>query len=182
MLALSQIDSHVLAWKQPKWSREYYELKAGRNLIASLGMTKWFSDQAEVQTCSSNWMFDRPDFFRAKGIVYSPGSEVPTARFQFDWLKNCRVFLKDGRRFNWFRTKTFQDAWALTGKDDTLIYEISFGTRWFKRQASITLSLHPGEVSQLDLLLCLGFYIGYCIQQDTAAAVAATSAATSACV
>lgn len=177
MLPILRVDQTTLTWVQPKWSHDYYELLAGKAVVASLAMTKWFSDEAEACTAGSNWIFDRLGFFRTHGVALNKGTEIEVACFEYDWTKDCTINLKDGRNFNWFRTKTFQEAWALTAENDSLIYTMEMGTHWFKRQARLVLSVLPADLADLDLLLCLGFYLGYCAQQDTAAAVAATTAA-----
>ena len=61
---------------------------------------------------------------------------------------------------------------------ESVVYEIEFGMRWFKQEAWITLpsyqaAQHPG----LIFLLCTGMYLGYCYNQDSAAAVAVCTTA-----
>ena len=61
---------------------------------------------------------------------------------------------------------------------ERLVYEIEFGMRWFKQEAWITLPARQAvSVAELTFLLCLGMYLGYCFNQDSAAAVAASSVA-----
>jgi len=177
MYPIAKINQPTLTWEQPKWSRDYFELLTGKAVVASLAMTRWFSDEAEARTAGSSWIFDRLGFFRTHGVALQKGSEIEVARFDYDWTKDCTIYLKDGRTYEWFRTKTFQEAYALTAEDDSLIYAMELGTHWFKRQARLELGVLPADLADLDLLLCLGFYLGYCAQQDTAAAVAATTGA-----
>jgi hypothetical protein len=50
--------------------------------------------------------------------------------------------------------------------------------RWFKQEAWITLpAFQAVNAAELTFLLCLGMYLGYCVDQDSAAAVAASSTA-----
>jgi len=182
MLALAQIDQKYLTWRQPRWTREYYELRAGDCLLGSLAMKKWFSDQAEVNTATAAWIFDRKDFFRTAGIAFERQSKIEVARFEYEWLKDCQISLSDGRSFKWFRTKVLEYAWAMTTESDRLLFEMALGMRWFKREGLITLEVKPSIFPNLDLLICLSFYLGYCEQQDTAAAVAATTGVTAAVI
>lgn len=62
---------------------------------------------------------------------------------------------------------------------ELLVYEIEFGMRWFKQEAWINLPVHQVvNIAELTFLLCLGMYLGYCFNQNVAAAVAVSSTAT----
>lgn len=182
MLALAQIDQKYLSWKQPRWTREYYELRAGKDVVSSLAITKWFSDQAEVNAASGAWIFDRTGFFHSGGIVYERESQVELASFEYDWIKDCQISMHDGQNFKWFRTKVLESTWTMTTEVDQPLFELVLGTHWFKREGRVTLAVQPGAFPNLDLLICLSFYLGYCALNDTAAAVAATTSATAAIV
>jgi hypothetical protein len=61
---------------------------------------------------------------------------------------------------------------------ERLVYEIEFGMRWFKQEAWVTLppyqaAQHPESI----FLLCAGMYLGYCYNQDSAAAIAVCTTA-----
>lgn len=182
MLTLAQIDQKYLIWRQPRWTREYYELRAGKDVIGSLGMRKWFSDQAEVNTTSGTWIFDRTGFFRSGGIVYERDKQVEIASFEYDWVKDCQIYMHDGQSFKWFRTKVLETAWIMASAKDQPLFELVLGTHWFKREGRVTLGVNPDTLPNLDLLICLGFYLGYCALNDTAAVVAATTSVTAAIV
>jgi hypothetical protein len=149
-------------------------------VIGSLAMTKWFSDQAEAITASGAWIFDRTGFFRSGGIVYERESQVELASFEYDWIKDCQISMHDRQTFKWFRTKVLDSTWAMTTEKDQLLFELVLGTHWFKREGWVTLDVQPGDFPNLDLLICLSYYLGYCALNDTAAAVAATTSATAA--
>jgi hypothetical protein len=145
-------------------------------------MRKWFSDQAEVNTASGRWLFDRTGFFRSGGIVYERDTQVEIASFEYDWMKDCQISMCNGQTFNWFRTKVLESAWVMTSEQDQPLFELVLGTHWFKREGRVTLAVKPNALPNLDLLICLSFYLGYCALNDTAAAVAATTSATAAIV
>ena len=59
---------------------------------------------------------------------------------------------------------------------ERLVYEIEFSMRWLKQEAWINLPARQAvNAAELTFLLCLGMYLGYCFNQDSAAAVAASS-------
>lgn len=149
----------------------------------------------------------------------SPGNEpnfVLVASFEVGWMWEGDILFCNGKVYHWYRTKAFQNRWALTevisdqqGKHpgevtsqykttsiepkrkrsflrkhakpvrrECLVYEIEFGMRWFKQEAWITqIPSQAGQQPDLIFLLCAGMYLGYCYNQDTAAAVAVCTTA-----
>ncbi len=56
-------------------------------------------------------------------------------------------------------------------------FEIRLGMNWFKRRAVVRLWPDVQRTPGLALLLCLGLYLGICIEQDAAGAAAGANAA-----
>jgi hypothetical protein len=176
MKPLASLTKTVLLWKQPKWAVDYYELRAGEDLLGELYWTKCLSDQAIARCDGSTWVLDRRGFFRDRVVATAPGSEQPVASFDFEWLKDGDLILTDGRSFRWYRTKVFGSAWALVGEAGGAVFEIHLGMNWFKRQATVKLWPDVHTMPGLGLLLCLALYLGICTEQDAAGAAAATTA------
>jgi hypothetical protein len=61
---------------------------------------------------------------------------------------------------------------------ERLVYEIEFGMHWLKQEAWITLPAPQAvNAAELTFLLCLGMYLGYCFNQDSAAVAVTSSTA-----
>ncbi|MEW5868390.1 MAG: hypothetical protein AB1894_03885 [Chloroflexota bacterium] len=176
MYPLHTLATSDLLWRQPKFGMDHYELRAGPGLLATISWPRWLSDLAVARCAAASWELDRPDFFRQTVVACPAGSAQEVARAEFDWLKDARLQLADGRAYEFYRTYAFRQAWALVSEPGQLVYEIEFGMRWFKRLARVRLAAPP-STPQLDLLLCLGLYLGCCIIEDAAVVVAATTAA-----
>lgn len=166
--------TRTLIWKQPKFGVDHYELRAGEKLIGELYWTKWFSDRAIARCRSGEWKFDRVGCLRQRVLAIDSRTGKQAASFEIGWFYEGDIHLANGRIYQWYRTKAFSSAWAIVDEQDKLVYEIQIGNRWFKYEASVSLAVNI-RYPELDLLICLGLYLGICTMQDAAAAVAATA-------
>jgi hypothetical protein len=171
-----RIAMNTLVWKQPKWSSDHFELMGGQQVVGELWWTKCLSDQAVARYGGSTWLFDRPGFFRDRVVAVERGSGAPAASFAFGWLKDGELVLADGRSFRWFRTKVLGLAWALVDLNGVGVFDIELGMDWFKRQAVVRLQPGARSTAGIGLMLCMGMYLGICIDLDTAAVAAVTPA------
>ncbi len=165
---------HTIIWRQPKFGVDHYQLLDGEKLIGELYWTRWLSDRAIAHCRQTAWEFDRVGCLRQHVVAMDSRTEVQAASFEIGWLYEGDIRVANGRVYRWHSTKAFRNAWAVVDEKDELVYEIEIGTRWFKHEASVFLAvdnLYP----DLDLLVCLGLYLGICTMQDAAAAVAATA-------
>lgn len=174
MKNIRSVKQRMLIWKQPKFAVDHYELRAGEELIGELYWTKWLSDRAVACCGQGVWELDRVGCLRQQVVAFDSRSRMRVASFEFGWLNEGDILMANGRVYQWYRTKTFNSAWAIVDENDELVYEIQIGTRWFKYEASVSLAVDNFN-SELALLICLGMYLGICTMQDAAAAVAATA-------
>ncbi len=215
-----------LAWRQPRFSEDFYELgdnPASDALYATIGWPKWLSDMAIAHSAVGIWQFDRLGWTRGTIVATRPvepsadsgkgnlPASVQVASFEVGWFWEGDIVLSSGEVYHWWRTKTFRNAWALTEvisedekslptkmvtqrestrnkperkgfrlrrsskpvRKEKLVYEIEFGLRGLKQENWVTLPAHPhGIHPELVFLLCLGMYLGYCYNMDSAAAIA----------
>lgn len=183
MKPIHKILTRELFWKQPRWSREYYELSTESKLrkpddiVATVAWTRWLSDEAVAITHQDQWTFDRVGFLDRRTVVWDKVKGLEVASVQFGWRGDGTIFLISGKVYRWNRSKTFAPAWIITDADEFPVLEIELGMHWFKQEGVVDLNLMGSNMDDLSLLLPLGFYLGVCAQRDTAAVVAATTAA-----
>jgi hypothetical protein len=175
MKPLNALTGGELLWKQAKFGADHFELIHEETRFAELTWTRLLSDEAVARTAGGWWTFDRLGCLRGRVVATVAESEQVAASFEFDWLKNGTLQLANGRTFEWYRTRTFANAWALAEAGGTGFLEIEHGFHWFSQRAWVTLHFPAGD-PDLPLLLCLAMYLVYCINQDMAGAVAATTA------
>ncbi|HEY71060.1 MAG TPA: hypothetical protein G4O08_10805 [Anaerolineae bacterium] len=181
MKRLQAVDLGILMWKQVRFGADHFQLLAGEDCVGELYWTKWFSDLAVAQCAHGTWHMDRPDFFADRVIVTDPATEQRVAIFVKGCFGDGPLTMRDGREYEWARTKTFRNYWALFNEGGEVIFEIRAGMRWFKHEADVVLHAAASKEPDLPLLLLLGWYLVFMAIQDSAAvgAVVATTAAAS---
>ena len=180
MKSMKHIAHKDLLWKQPKFFVDHFQLLAGDELLAEVYWIKWLSDRAVARCYQGHWVFDRVGFFRRRIVAMEAGSGDEVASLELGWLNEGKVYLASGEIFHWYRTGAWGDTWIMADEDGETLFVIRFGMHWFKHQANVALATSIKEKPQLALLLCFAMYLGFCNIQDTAGAVAATTAATGA--
>jgi len=174
---LASVDLDNLLWKQMGLGARDFELRSGDDLVARLYWPKLLSDRAVAQSAAGTWHIDRLGFFRRRTVVTPAGSDLEIASFEPGWSGDGDLILADGRAFQWYRTKVLRNAWALVDQDDTLWLEVHEGMRWFKHEADVVVHVVPDSAPELSLLILTTWYLVFANLQDSAAVVAATTAA-----
>jgi hypothetical protein len=175
MKSLHTVNLGNLVWKQEHFGVDHFLLQAGEDCVGEIYWTKWFSDCAVATCAHGTWHLDRPDFFADRVVVMDPATKQKVAIF----LKGCFgdgvLRMRDGRKYEWARTKTFKNYWALFDESGEVVFEIRAGMRWFKHEADVVLHAAASAEIQLPLLVLIGWYLVFMAIQDSAAVVAATS-------
>jgi hypothetical protein len=177
MKNLASVDLNNLLWKQMGLGARNFELRAGDDLVAVIYWPKLLSDRAVARSAAGIWQIDRLGFFRQRIVVSPAGSDLEIASFEPGWLGDGDLVLTDGRVFQWYRTKALGNAWALADQDDNLLFEVHEGMRWFKHEADVVLHVAVDSMPELLLLILTTWYLAFAYIQDSAAVVAATTAA-----
>lgn len=182
MQSIAKLNQTELIWNQPKFSKEYYILETENQIFAELWWTKWLSDEAIARTADDQWTFDRQGCWRDRIVAYHESSQTPIAQLVLPALKDSGQLLIGDRTYDWYRTRALREAWAFALAGGNQILGIELGMHWFKRRAWI--ELEPLQINNFDLglLLCLGFYLAVCIDQDSAAVAAAVAGGTVAAI
>jgi len=174
---MRSMDLRNLIWKQKRFAAHDFELRSRENTVGVMYWTKWFSDLAVAETADGVWELDRPGFFRDRTVVRDQRTGMTVAVFDKGWFGEGTLSLYDGRTMEWYRTKALCNHWALSAKDDEVVFEIREGMRWFKHEADVVLYSGAEGQADLQLLLLIGWYLVFMSIQDSAAAVAATTSA-----
>ena len=154
MKSINTLTENELLWNQPRFGADHFELYRDDGLFAGIYWTKLLSDAAIDRVANRWWTFDRLGWLRDKVVATVADTEQVVASFEFDWLKNGTLQLANGRTFEWYRTKTLSNAWALVENGQRAFFEIEHGFHWFKQRAWVTLHF-PADDPDLPLLLCL---------------------------
>lgn len=182
MDTISALAGHSLEWLQPKTLERTYELQAGPAQLATLTFHSALGTLATAATADGAWTFKRIGFLNPRVTVRVAGSPDDLAVYQPKFWGDGTLTFAGGAAFRWRPTNFWATEWAFTGADDTPLIRFRAGAEKarlsdiLKTQA--TVELQPDESIQpfIPLLVALGMYLIILHQQDTAGAVAATSA------
>ena len=88
METLSKVAGLPLYWVQPDTFARWFELRAGENLVATLGWQTSCGTLAMAESGDGRWTFKRLGFLNPRVAVREAGSEIDIATF---W-PSCRDF------------------------------------------------------------------------------------------
>jgi hypothetical protein len=177
MNAIHTLTKTDLLWRQSKFGVDRFELYQGDRQFADIRWPRLLSDIAVARIVGRKWIFNRKGWLRDRIVAAESVTRKVEATFEFDCSRNGSLKLANGRTFQWYCTKTFGNAYALVEKGHLDYLEIEHGHHWFSQRAWVEVKFRPDDLD-LPLLLCLVMYLLFCINQDTAAAVAAATSVT----
>ena len=85
MRAIRDITEQGLHWTQPSTFNREYELRAGDEVVATLGWQKTGGSLALARSTEGNWTFKRSGFLSPRVTVRLAGSETEVAVFKPSW-------------------------------------------------------------------------------------------------
>ena len=174
MKPLSEVTGLPLQWMQPSGLREAYELRTGDDIVAALRFRSRSDSMATAETAEECWTFKRVGFWRTRVTVRCCDAEQELAVFRNNtWKGGGTLELADGRRFL-ASTNTWQSRYEIANEagDSLLVLDIG-GV--FRQSAKVDIQPAALRMTELPLLITLGWYLVVMMNQDNAAAVLVTT-------
>lgn len=184
MKRIGDYQIETLEWRQPKGLDHYYELKARQQLLARLTFRSLFGTLATAETAEGSWTYKRVGFLNPRVTVRVADKEGDLAVYQPKFWGDGVLTFKDGRSLAWKPVNFWQTDWFFFSAQGEAVLGFKSGIQKerlrdvFKTQFTL---VRPGagpDPDILPILATLGLYLLILHQQDSAAAVAATTAAT----
>ena len=185
MKAFSSAVGTDLYWIQPKGlDNRWFELRAGRDVVATLGFETLCGSLAGAQSADGSWTFKRLGFFNPRVTVRRAGEEVNLAIYTPRWTgREGTLEFPDGRVFGWVQANFWATKYQITDTAGYSLVSFESGAEKsrlsdvFKTQARVETGPRGRALPELPLLVLLGWYL-IILQKQDAAAVAAVVAAT----
>ena len=174
-----------LYWVQPKTFERWFELRAGDQVVATLGWETSCGTLARGTTADGSWTFKRVGFLNPRVTVRQSRSEVDLAVFWPRWLGDGTLEFAYGKAYRWQSTNFWASDWMFTATDGTPLVAFKEGSRegglsnLFKMQSLVEIHPQARDLAELPLLILLGWYLMILRQDDAAAGAAAVAAAAS---
>ena len=148
-----------LVWDQPKWSRRYYELRAGEERIAIMQYPSMWRSEAHVAFGEDKFVIAPAGFWETRLVVRTVDTNTGIAATRSSWRGMREIVFTNGRSFKFQPRGILQTSWVFipTGNDEILT--IRKHPRSFHAGARITLSTAAAQYPEIRVLLALGFHL-----------------------
>jgi hypothetical protein len=165
-----------LEWVQPKAPKHAWELRAGKEVVATLRFRSALGSFATAESGDGCWTFKRVGFWQTRVTVRACDGDRDLAHFRNDtWSGGGTLELADGRRFR-ATTNLWQTDYRFVGDLGQPLVRFALSGA-LRLRAEVTLSAEGAHRPALPLLVLLGWYLAVMMHQDAGAAAAAASAA-----
>ncbi|UCH59071.1 MAG: hypothetical protein JSV61_12755 [Anaerolineales bacterium] len=184
MKRIGDYQIETLEWRQPKGLDHYYELRARQELLARLTFRSLLGTLATAETSEGSWTFKRVGFLNPRVTVREAGQEANLAVYQPKFWGDGVLTFQDGRALTWKPVNFWRTDWSFFNAQEDAVLEFISGLQEeklrdvFKTQYTLIRHGAGPDPDILPILATLGLYLLILHQQDAAAAMAGTSAAT----
>lgn len=171
-------------WRQPHTFERSFILGSQEFEFASLIFQSAFGSLAIATTAEESWSFKRVGFFNPRVTVRRKDEEIDLGIYRPRWTGSEGTLELGGRSFVWKSVNFWATQFVFTDSQAGELMRFRQGnaesklTDIFKEQARVEIASHAWEMSELPILISLGWYLIILHQDDSAAVVAATTAAT----
>lgn len=170
-----------LTWQKPQFARNYFEMYADDQRIATLEWQSMWRNAAVASTPSNLWHFDRVGFWQRRIEITLEGRDTAGLYGVYtpNWAGDQGTLrLASGDDYEWKRTNFWgtQFEWlSLRDADDPKpLLQFFKRTGFGKARAEIGFLATGIKPETVDLLVAFGWYLLVLKERDTAAVVAAT--------
>jgi hypothetical protein len=176
MKPIKEYTGKGLKWVQPSAMKMEYELQAGQELTARLRFRSSFGSFATAESADGCWTFKRVGFFQTHVSIRRCGDETDLAVFRNNtWKGGGTLEFPSG--FRYLATTNFWQT-HLDFQTENGGSLVSFHSGGFIHlSADVEIAPVGALLGELPLLVLLGWYLVIMMHQDSAAVVAASSAA-----
>jgi hypothetical protein len=177
MKHLSEVRDRELKWIQPQALKQEFELRAGDEVVATLRFKSSFGSLATAESADGCWTFKRVGFWHPRVTIRVCGDDTDIAVFKNrTWNNGGTLEFPDGRRYladlNFWATR-----YELTTETDEVLLRYTSIGGFAHFSAKVDVLPDFARQSEMPWLIMLGWYLRILVSQDSAAAVAATTAA-----
>lgn len=184
MKSLKEAGPEHLNWIQPKTTHQFFELKSNEYLFGTLQFPKSVGSLAVAESLEGKWTFKRVGFFSTRITVRKSGDENNIAIFKPNLMASSGVLeFSDGKKFQWHAANFWETKFEFKDVKEETVVRFRSGIEepklkdWFKTQARVEIPEQINDLTELSIMVLLGWYLIVAFQMDSSAGavVAATS-------
>jgi hypothetical protein len=173
MRQISEVADQELLWVQPAKMKMDFELRAGDEVVATLGWQR--ASLATGRTSDHEWTFKREGFWHPRITVRAPGSDANLALFNPHWAGGGTLEL-DGRLLRFGAANFWHSQWDWLGSDDAPLLHFKSRRRILKIEGQVEVDPVARTSPDLPLLSVLVWYLLVLFARDAAEGAGATGA------
>jgi hypothetical protein len=147
----------ALRWTQPRVFKREYELRAGGDLLATLGYEGFLGRAARAEAAEGVWTLNQAGFPVSRTVVRREGSDVELAAYSRRWRGGTLEFA-GGRVFTSKSLRFWPPEWGFTDREGHVL--VRFRSEWnpFKASARVVIERRADGLEELPLLLLVGWH------------------------
>ena len=184
MKSIKDISNEHLLWAQPKTIHQFFELRLNDDLYGTLNFPKSTGSLAEVESFDGKWSFKRIGIFYTKITIRELGNENDLAVFKPNLMASSGLLeFANGTSFTWEAANFWATRFEFKDSAGNLLVTFRAGVDdpklkdWFKTQARVEITEQAKNLSELSVIILLGWYLIIILHMDssTSAVIAAAT-------
>jgi len=174
MKSIKDITTEHLLWTQPKTIHQFFELRLNDDLFGTLNFPKLTGSLAEVETFDGKWSFKRIGIFHTKITIREFGNENDIAVFKPNLMASSgSLEFTNGNSFIWEAANFWATRFEFKDNSGNLLVTFRAGVDdpklkdWFKTQARVEITELAKNLSELSIIILLGWYLIIILNMDS---------------
>ena len=183
MRCIGEATGQELLWGRGRVRGREYELRAGGEILATLGWQR--GSLAIARVANGCWSFKRAGLCHPRVTVRTVGTDSEVATYHAGWTGHGVLELGQGHRFQWAAADFWRSQWAWQGDDGSTLVRFQStrapGGLGGQAGPGARVEVEPAAVAlpELALLVALGWYLLVLLarESDEAPVIGAIAAA-----
>lgn len=174
MEAFSTAIGTKLYWIQPRTLERKFELRAETGLFGSLSFATALGTLATAEVATGSWTFKRVGFLNPRVTIREAGRDADLALFWPRFWGGGWLEFANGGKFPWKSIDFWATTWGFADTREELVFTMKPGAEQpklsdlLKTQAVVEIGTHSFGLTELPLLLMLGWYMMIMQKEDAA--------------
>jgi hypothetical protein len=148
----------TLRWVRPSIFRREYELRVGRDRVATLRLTGLFRRRAEGEVGEDRWVLSARGIYRSVVVVTRGDSDVEVATVRTRLFGEGLVRIGPGRSFSWKPDNFWRTRWTMWDETHSPVFHLERRVLVLPEDAAVLVEPSATRLPELSLLLLLAWH------------------------
>jgi hypothetical protein len=175
---IREMTTGELTWVQPHVLERAFEIRSGKDVLATLRWKSCFGSLADAEAADGHWTFKRTGFFSPRVTIRAHESDSNLAVFTPNWKAEGALEFSAGQTFRWVGKGFWRSRWAFTKPSGDHVLDFEPQSSLLKKSAMVKVSPEGRDLAELSLLILAGWYLMILTSEDDEASTAVICATT----